>query len=138
MERGTKHLPEKQVRALADFRFILRKFLHFSEAAAMEAGLTPQQHQLLLQIEGAPEGAVTAVGYLADRLVLRHHSVVELSDRCEKAGLVVLELTGAGNRVLAELSAVHARELTELGPELIDALKVCIADRPEQNGIKPG
>ena len=116
----------------------------------MEAGLTPQQHQLLLQIEGAPEGAVTAVGYLADRLVLRHHSVVELSDRCEKAGLivrkrdphdrrqVVLELTGAGNRVLAELSAVHARELTELGPELIDALKVCIADRPERNGIKPG
>ena len=150
MKFEPKHLPEQQVHALADFRFALRKFLHFSEAAAMQAGLTPQQHQLLLQIEGASAGTVTAVGYLAERLVRRHHSVVELSDRCEEAGLivrmrdphnrrqVVLELTGAGNRVLAELSAVHARELTELGPELIDALNVCIADRTELDSIKPG
>ncbi|MGA2871702.1 MAG: MarR family transcriptional regulator [Verrucomicrobiota bacterium] len=86
-----------------------------------------------------PAGAVTTIGYLAERLALRHHSVVELSDRCEEAGLivrsrdpqnrrqVVLELTAAANRVLADLTADHARELTELGPQLIQALKGCIA-----------
>lgn len=123
-----------QVRALAEFRFTLRRFLHFSEEAAARVGLTPQQHQLLLQIAGAPEGTVTAVGYLADRLALKHNSVVELSTRCEEAGLivrradpenrrhVVLGLTAAGNRMLRSLSADHARELHELGPELIQAL----------------
>jgi DNA-binding MarR family transcriptional regulator len=136
------HLSEPRIRALADFRFNLRKFLHFSEDAATQAGLTPQQHQLLLQIAGAPEGTVTAVGYLAERLVLRHHSVVELSNRCEEAGLivrrrdpldrrqVVLKLTATGQRVLAKLSADHARELNELGPQLIAALEACTAQRP--------
>lgn len=124
-----------QVRALADFRFRLRKFLHFSEEAALRVGLTPQQHQLMLQIAGAREGCVTAIGYLAERLALRHNSVVELSKRCEEAGLivrkgdpanrrqVVLSLTAAGNRMLAKLSADHARELDELGPQLIRSLK---------------
>ena len=134
-EVGTREAGETaQIRALADFRFTLRRFLHFSEAAAARAGMTPQQHQLLLQIAGAPEGAVTAVGYLAERLALKHNSVVELSTRCEEAGLivrradpenrrhVVLGLTAAGNRMLRSLWADHARELNELGPELIRAL----------------
>jgi DNA-binding MarR family transcriptional regulator len=125
--------------ALAEFRFTLRKFLHFSEEAATRAGLTPQQHQLLLQIAGAPKGTVTAVGYLADRLALRHHSVVELGNRCEEAGLiarkhdphnrrhVVLKLTPEGRRILQELSADHSRELNELGSQLIQALKTFTA-----------
>jgi len=110
-------------------------FLHFSEEAALRVGLTPQQHQLMLQIAGAPEGVVTAIGYLAERLALRHNSAVELSKRCEEAGLivrkadpenrrhVVLSLTAAGNRMLAKLSADHARELNELRPQLIQSLK---------------
>ena len=40
------------LRTLADFRFELREFLYFSECAAVEAGLQPQQHQLLLQVAG--------------------------------------------------------------------------------------
>lgn len=127
--------PGSQARALADFRFRLRMFLHFSEEAALRVGLTPQQHQLMLQIAGAPEGVVTAIGYLAERLALRHNSAVELSKRCEEAGLivrkadpenrrhVVLSLTAAGNRMLAKLSADHARELNELRPQLIQSLK---------------
>lgn len=126
---------EPCIRALAEFRFTLRKFLHFSEEAATRAGLTPQQHQLLLQIAGAPKGTVTAVGYLAERLALRHHSVVELGNRCEEAGLivrksdpdnrrhVVLKLTAEGNRILRKLSADHARELNELRPQLVAAFK---------------
>jgi DNA-binding MarR family transcriptional regulator len=130
---------EMCVRALAEFRFTLRKFLHFSEGAATRVGLTPQQHQLLLQIAGAPKGTVTSVGYLAERLALRHHSMVELGNRCEEAGLivrksdpdnrrhVVLKLTAEGNRILRKLSADHARELNELGPQLVAALKTFAA-----------
>jgi len=125
---------DRQIRDLANFRSIVRNFLHFSEEAAARVGLAPQQHQLMLQIAGGPEGTSTTVGYLAGRLYLRHHSVVELSKRCEEAGLivrksnpsdrrqVVLQLTAAGNRVLRKLSAEHARELNELGPRLIEAL----------------
>ena len=99
--------------------------------------MTPQQHQLMLQIAGSA-GAVTTLAYLAERLSLRHHSVVELSARCEQAGfivrrgdahdrrLVVLELTSEGTRTLERLSADHARELNELGPKLIEALKVLV------------
>jgi DNA-binding MarR family transcriptional regulator len=130
---------ELRIRALAEFRFTLRKFLHFSEEAATRLGLMPQQHQLLLQIAGAPEGTVTAVGYLAERLALRHHSVVELGNRCEEAGLivrkrdpdnrrhVVLKLTAEGNRTLRRLSEDHTRELNELGPQLVAALKTFTA-----------
>ncbi len=126
---------EARVRALAKFRFTLRQFLHFSEESAVRVGLTSQQHQLLLQIAGAPKGTVTAIGYLAERLALRHNSVVELGNRCEEAGLVVrkgdpenrrhvvLKLTAEGNRILSRLSTDHARELNELGPQLVKALK---------------
>jgi DNA-binding MarR family transcriptional regulator len=119
---------------LAEFRHLLRRFLAFSEDAAARHHLPAQQHQLLLQIAGAPAGTVTTVAYLAQRLVLRHHTVVELSTRCEGAGLiarsrhaldarvVVLSLTEEGHRLLHELSADHARELTELAPALLTAL----------------
>jgi DNA-binding MarR family transcriptional regulator len=129
---------EAPVPALADFRYRLRKFLQFSEAAAARVGLDVQQHQLLLQIAGAPAGVTASVGYLAERLVLRHHTVVELGNRCEAAGLVVrrrdardrrqvvLDLTEAGERLLNELSADHARELHVLGPELIRSLEALV------------
>jgi DNA-binding MarR family transcriptional regulator len=123
------------IHALAEFRYTLRKFLHFSEEAATVAGIAPQQHQLLLQIAGAPDFTCTSVGYLAERLALRHNSVVELCNRCEQAGLilrksdptnrrtVVLKLTAEGSRLLRSLSADHARELNEFGPRLVVALK---------------
>lgn len=120
---------------LAEFRYALRRFLQFSEQAATKVGLHPQQHQLLLQVAGAPEGTIPTVAYIAERLGLRHHSVVELSIRCEGAGLVrrsqdpvdrrcvVLHLTTDGRRLLEKLSGDHARELTELGPQLIASLQ---------------
>ena len=122
------------LQVLAEFRHQLRSFLHFSELAARKFKLRPQQHQLLLQIAGAPHKIVPTVGYAADRLGLRHHTVVELSDRCEKAGLlirrqtgvdqryVMLELTAKGLRKLEKLSNDHARELNELAPRLVRTL----------------
>ena len=133
-ERGSRN-PAVRVEALAEFRATLRRFLHFSEEAATRAGVTPQQHQLLLQIMGAPPGAVASIGYLAERLVLRHHSVVELGDRCESAGLVertgdpenrrhvVLRLTEKGRALLQSLADVHADELYELAPRLVATLQ---------------
>src|SRR5918996_6073253 len=75
-------IPSAQYRALAEFRHRIRQFVAFSEDAARDAGLTPQQHQLLLALSGSENGPLT-VGDLAGRLLLRHHSVVGLVDRLE-------------------------------------------------------
>src|SRR4051812_36771480 len=75
-------------RALADFRYALREFLEFSGAAAKSVGLTPQQHQAMLSVIGAPEGQPVTVGFLAKRLLLKHHSTVELVDRLVEIELV--------------------------------------------------
>jgi DNA-binding MarR family transcriptional regulator len=135
MNLGSHLIPDPGIRALAEFRYTLRQFLHFSEAAAIAAGLAPQQHQLLLQIAGARDGASISIGYLAERLALRHHSVVELCNRSEQAGLirrtsnpadrrtVVVTLSPQGNRILQNLSADHVRELRELGPKLVATLR---------------
>lgn len=123
------------LRNMADFRFALRRFLYFSECAALEAGLHPQQHQLLLQVAGAPEGAVVTIAYAAERLGLKHNSTVELVNRSEREGLLsrvaddsdrrcaILQVTRKGNQVLGKLSSDHARELKELAPQLAEALK---------------
>ena len=63
-------------------------FLHFSECAAIGAGLQPQQHQLLLQVAGAPEATAVTIAYAAERLGLKHNSTVELVDRSEREGLL--------------------------------------------------
>jgi len=121
--------------ALAEFRYHLRSFLHFSEQAAQHHGLPPRQHQLLLQIAGIAPGRVASINFLAERLGLRQNSVVELADRSVAQGLVrrtedpadrrrtVLSVTQKGMRVLESLSASHARELDEFGPRLIRALE---------------
>lgn len=123
------------LQSLAEFRYQLRRFLHFSEQAATSAGLRPQQHQLLLQIAGAPKDTRPTIAYLAMRLDLRHNTAVELADRCVDAGLitrathptdhrvVILKLTEAGNKVLRTLSEDHLEELEERAPRLIAALQ---------------
>ncbi|WP_158819909.1 MarR family winged helix-turn-helix transcriptional regulator [Granulicella sp. S156] len=133
-----------RMQRLAEFRYTLRKFLQFSEEAASRAGLTSQQHQLLLQIAGAPEDTATTVGYVAERLSLRHHSVVELSKRCEESGHIVrnveqseyrhviLSLTPQGIRLLKALSDDHAHELYILGSKLIETLAPFTKRRPPQ------
>jgi DNA-binding MarR family transcriptional regulator len=120
---------------LAEFRYTLRQFLHFSEQCAVGAGLHPQQHQLLLHIAGAPDGVETTVSYAAERLGLRHNSMVELSKRCEEEGLirrtqdagdrrcVALQVTARGQLLLLALSQAHERELSELFPRMIRDLQ---------------
>src|ERR1700689_2834124 len=94
----TEDVSPTQYQALSEFRYCIRKFLHFSENAARAAGLEPQQHQLLLAVKGfAGEGGGPTLGYLAERLQLRHHSTVELIDRMEKR-LMVYRRVGEEDR----------------------------------------
>lgn len=121
-------------RTLAEFRFALRVFLRFSEDAARSAGLTPNQHQLLLAVRGAPDGPPT-ITEVADRLQLRHNSTVELVDRAEAAGLVQrrvdpedrrqqrLSCTRRGERILESLSVAHRDELRRFREEMTDLLR---------------
>jgi DNA-binding MarR family transcriptional regulator len=120
--------------ALAEFRYQLRRYLHFSEAAAREAGIEPQQHQLLLALKGLPEDRDPTVREIAERLQVQHQSAVGLIDRTEERGLVrrrrgkgdrrtvLVELTEAGDSILAELSRAHRAELTSAAPALIRTL----------------
>lgn len=119
-----------EVRALAEFRYQIRRFLRFSERAARAAGLEPRQHQLLLAVKGLPLGRLATVGEIAERLQVRHHSAVELIDRLAARGLVrrrrhapdrrqvVVRLSARGEAVLRELSLVHLAELRELSKAL--------------------
>jgi DNA-binding MarR family transcriptional regulator len=125
--------------ALADFRYALRQFLAFSGDAAQGVGLTPQQHQAMLSIIGAPAGQAVTIGFLAKRMLLKHHSAVELVDRLVELDLVtrqadaadrrkvLLALTAKGRRLLTKLSAAHLEELTRIRPvfaALLDRLKL--------------
>jgi len=125
-------------RALALFRYTLRKFLEFSAEAAREVGLTPQQHQALLSIKGYPERETVTVGELAERMLLKHHSTVELVDRLVELGLVkratdpedrrrvLLSLTPKSRKLLVSLSAAHLEELRRFRPvfaALLDRLE---------------
>ena len=47
--------------ALSQFRYLIRRFLEFSQDAAKAAGLTPRQHQALLAIRGYPGGGPVAI-----------------------------------------------------------------------------
>src|ERR1041385_4309275 len=121
-------------RALADFRHQLRKFLAFSEQIARDGGVEPRQHQLLLAIRGLPEGVEPTVQVLAERLQLRHHSVVELIDRLEAAGLARrtrnaadrrrahVTITNRGQELLRKLSLAHRDELRTTAPALVASL----------------
>jgi hypothetical protein len=60
-----------QYRDLAEFRRQIRKFLHFSELTAREHNIEPQQHQLLLAVQGLPEGVKPTVREIAERLFLK-------------------------------------------------------------------
>jgi DNA-binding MarR family transcriptional regulator len=131
--------------ALAEFRYQIRRFLHFSEEAARLSTVEPQQHQLLLATKGysgdPAEGPT--IGYLADRLQIRHHSAVELIDRMASSGLVeraqgerdrrqvIISLTRYGDRILKKLSAEHIRELRERGPALVAALEAIVNSTAE-------
>ena len=120
---------------LAEFRYGLRQFLAFSEAAALAMGLTPQQHQVLLAIKGAPDTDSLSIKQIADHLLVRHHTAVGLIDRLVDLDMVtrtadstdrrriLVPLTKTGQSTLHGLSAIHVAELRNIRPTLRKLLR---------------
>jgi DNA-binding MarR family transcriptional regulator len=128
-------LTQDDYTALAEFRYLIRCFLEFSENEAKQAGLTPRHHQALLVIKGYRRGKPITVGDLAERLKIRHNTAVELANRLVEGGLVeriedgsdlrrvLLRLTGTAERHLAKLSGAHLDELSRIKPMLQEILQ---------------
>jgi DNA-binding MarR family transcriptional regulator len=126
----SRSLTKADYETLSEFRYLMRRFAAFSEAAAREAGLTPQQHQALLAVRGFPGSARANIGDLAQRLNIRHHSVVGLVDRLVSKGLlqrqvdpvdrrrVLVALTDKSKTLLEGLSRAHREELRRVAPML--------------------
>jgi len=135
-------MSKAEFEALAQFRYQLRRFLRFSEEATRRKGVTPLQYQLMLQIKGFPGREWATVVELAERLQAKHHGVVALISRCEKAGLVVrnvsrsdmrlveVQLTAKGEHCLEQLARLHRAEHLSLRGEF--AIPAFNADGPEQ------
>jgi DNA-binding MarR family transcriptional regulator len=120
---------------MAELRYQIRRFLRFSENAARQAGLEPQQQQLMLAVKGLPEGMKPTIRVLAERMQLQHHSVVGLIDRLVERGLmirlraaddgrqVLIKLTHSGEQWLSRLAWNHLHELHSFGPTFFAVLQ---------------
>jgi DNA-binding MarR family transcriptional regulator len=129
-------------RALLAFRTALRRFERWSERQAEEAGLTPAQHQLLLAVKGHDDDRGPTMSEVADYLLLRHHSAVELVNRAQAAGLVErvkddidgrvvrLHITRTGEQRLRTLAQLHRDELEQLEPLLRDVVTAAGGELP--------
>jgi DNA-binding MarR family transcriptional regulator len=127
-------------KAMAELRYQIRRFLRFSENAARQAGIEPQQHQLLLAVRGLPDNLKPTIGVLAERMQLQHHSTVELIDRLVDRGFlcrlratddrrqVLIKLTHEGEEFLKKLSLHHLQELQSTGPKFVKILQELIKD----------
>jgi DNA-binding MarR family transcriptional regulator len=120
-------LSKETYEQLAEFRYIIRKFLRFSESAVKNLNITPQQYLLLLAIKGYPGRDFATPGELAERLQITHHACVELINRCEELELVkrrtnpedrrsvLVDLTLQGGDILETLAENHLEEIKRIG-----------------------
>jgi DNA-binding MarR family transcriptional regulator len=127
-------LTDRDYARLLAIRTRLRVFESWSADRAAGLGLTAAQHQLMLAVRGHHDGRGPTIGEVADYLLLKHHSTVELANRTQELGLIKrshdahdhrvvrLTLTGEGRKVLRALSAAHLEELQRLVPVLTNAL----------------
>jgi DNA-binding MarR family transcriptional regulator len=127
-------LTPDEYQALAEFRYQIRRFLHLSEEAATRAGVEPRQYQFLLSLKGLIQQERVTIRELAERMQLRHHSVVGLINRLVERKLierrrgdndrrqVYIHLTPKGEALLRNLALYHRSELQASGPALVEAL----------------
>ena len=134
-DQGATAIERTRLDRLAEFRFQLRRFLSFSEIEAERFEIAAQQYQLMQVIGALPAGESATISFLAERMVLRHNSAVELVDRAERAGLVrrisderdlrrsLVVLTPRGEDVLNRMVESHLRQLEgETGEQLMRTL----------------
>lgn len=121
--------------ALAELRYLGRKFLRFSKDLLREkAGLNPEQYEALLAIKAFPGRSLT-ISQLSERLQIKHHSAVHIVDRLVDRKLIRrqpgeqdrrerhVELTDKGEKLIEELGEVHYVELSNRSEEMIKALQ---------------
>jgi DNA-binding MarR family transcriptional regulator len=137
-----------EYRALAELRYRIRHFLREGDAKARAVGLEPQQYLMLLAIRGLPEGSEATIQTLAERLVLKHHSAVELIDRLETHGYVrrtrsrddrrrvFVTLLPRGERLLEQVARNRISELRTSGEALVGAIEALL-ERGQQSGNNP-
>ena len=141
-----KEITTAEYQALAELRYLIRKFVREGDAVAQTAGLEPQQYLLLLAIRGLPEGEEATIRALADRLALKHHSAVELIDRLEAHGYVrrsrnrddrrrvLVSLLPRGEKLLEQVARHRISELRASGTALVNAISALL----ENGGPSPG
>lgn len=129
---------------MAELRHRIRLFLREGDAAARSAGLEPQQYLMLLAIRGMPDGSRSKIQALADSLLIKHHSAVELVDRLEKRGYVrrtrgredrrqvLVSLLPKGQRVLERVVQQRLGELRSGGRQLVRAIDALLRENGRQ------
>jgi DNA-binding MarR family transcriptional regulator len=134
-------IKDQEYKALAELRYRIRRFLQEGDNTAHEAGLEAQQYLLLLAIRGLPEGREATIRTLAERLLLRHHSTVELVDRLETRGYVrrvrgrddrrqvLVMLQPRGEKLLEKVVGQRLIELRSHGRALVDTISSVLEAR---------
>lgn len=135
-QNAMSDLPLEEHQALAEFRYLLRKFLRFSKDLLLSSGgLNPEQYEALLAIKAfaSPEGL--NISQLSERLQIKHHSAVNIVDRLVERKLITREtaegdrrrrhvnLTPKGERFIDELAGLHRKEIRNRSAEIIKALE---------------
>jgi len=151
----TGEISTAEYRALAQLRYLIRHFVSEGDSVARAAGLEPQHYLLLLSLRGLPEGEEATIRTLAERLALKHHSVVELIDRLEANGYVrrirgredrrrvLVSLLPRGERMLEQVARHRITELRSTGHELVRTIdqlleKTAGARRPTRKPARRG
>jgi len=143
-----KLITTAEYQALAELRYRIRKFIREGDAVAIASGLEPQQYLLLLMIRGIPNGQEATVRTLAERLALKHHSVVELIDRLEEHGYarrnrsredrrnVLVSLLPRGEKMLEQVAQHRINELRATGASLVDAISSLLKNGHASRAVK--
>lgn len=138
----TRHVSQPEYRGLAELRYRIRHFLQEGDAAARRSNLEPQQYLMMLAIRGLPEGQTATLRVLAERMALRHHSAVELTDRLEARGLVQrlrsardrrevnVVLRPKGTKLLEQVARQRLGELRASGAALVNAITALLERSP--------
>jgi len=141
-----KEITSTEYQALAELRYLIRKFVGEGDAVARAAGVEPQQYLLLLAIRGLPEGEEATIQALADRLALKHHSMVELTDRLEVHGYVrrnrgredrrrvLVLLLPKGEKLLEQVARHRLSELRSNGTALVNAISALLESGKTHRG----
>lgn len=121
-----KPMSKREFETLSNFRYQLRRFIHWSEDLTRRAGVTNLQYLLMLHVRGFAGREWATITELAERLQSKHHGVVALVTRCEKLGFVKrrpgrsdgreveIHLTEKGERAVERLARAHREELLRL------------------------